>query len=119
MVKQFIRQDFMRHIKLGKHRKKVQKWRRPKGMHSKMRNKRKGYPASPGVGYKVSKKDRGKINNLMPKLIKNMKDLENAKSNSILIISKRLGAKKKIEIIKKAESMNLKILNLGGKNESK
>ncbi len=121
MAKKFLRQDIMRHIKLGKHRKKIQKWRRPKGMHSKMRNKRKGYPASPGVGYKAAKKDKGKINGLIPKMIQNMKDLENTNNKNIVIISKKLGARKKIEIIKRAEEMKLKIFNVKGeiKNESK
>ncbi len=114
----FLRQDYMRYFKLGKKRKKLQKWRRPKGRHSKMRKKRKGYPASPSIGYKKPAKEQDKIKNLTPKIVNNLKDLASAQKYNILVLAKRLGAKKRIEIIKKAEEMKLKILNLGGKNES-
>ncbi len=114
MAKKFLRQDYMRHIKLGKHRKKLQKWRSPKGMHSKMRNKRKGYPASPSVGYKSPKKEKGKILGLNPKIINNMKDLQNTAKNNIIIISQKIGARKRIEIIKKASESGIKILNAHG-----
>ena len=60
MAPTFIRQDYMRHIKIGSGRKKLLKWRRPKGRHSKMRKQRKGYPAIPTVGYKAPKKEYGK-----------------------------------------------------------
>ncbi len=120
MARNFLRQDFMRHIKLGKHRKKLQKWRRPKGRHSKMRNKRKGYPVSPGAGYKKSRNERGKILRLYPKLVTNIKDLTGADKDNIIIIASRVGARKRIELIKKAEEMKLKILNIKEriKNES-
>ncbi len=110
----FLRQDYMRHLKLGKNRKKLQKWRRPKGIHSKMRRQRKGYPVSPSPGYKKSKAERNKINGLIPVLINNLKDLEKINKTSIAVLSRKIGAKKKIEIIKKAEEMKLKILNLRG-----
>ncbi len=120
MGKKFIRQDYMRYIKLGKHRKKLLKWRRPRGTHSKMRRQRKGYPASPGVGYKNSKMNRGKIESLIPILINNINDLKKVGKENILIISRKIGAKKKIDLLKKISEMKLKVLNMpGGKNESK
>ena len=120
MAKKFLRQDFMRHIKLGKNRKKIQTWRRPKGRHSKMRKLRRGYPDSPTVGYKAPKEKKGKINSLIPRIIFNLNDLKKADKNNIIIIAKKVGARKKIELIKKAEDMKLIILNIAGdKNESK
>ncbi len=120
MAPVFIRQDYMRYIKLGKHRKKLLKWRRPRGRHSKMRKQRKGYPVSPGVGYKNARVARGKLENLTPILINNMKDLERTGKDHILIISKRIGAKKKMDLLKKASEMKLRIFNLpGGNNGSK
>src|SRR3989344_5543124 len=101
MAPTFIRQDYMRHIKIGSGRKKLLKWRRPKGRHSKMRKQRKGYPAIPTVGYKAPKKEYGKIKNLTPLMINNLSDLSKANSSNILIISRKIGAKKKIDVIKK------------------
>ncbi len=115
MPKRFLRQDTSLFFKLGRGRRKIQKWRKPKGRHSKMRQKRKSYPASPSIGYRSSLKERGKINNLYPLMVENLSDLGKAKKDSILVLSTRLGSKKKLEIIKKAQEHNLKILNLGGK----
>ncbi len=113
MRKKFIRQDYMRHLKIGKKRKKLQKWRKPKGRHSKMREKRKGYPISPSIGYK----SQGKT--IPAKLINNMSELKNLKEKSTIIIAKKVGAKKKMEIIKLAQEKKIKILNVKGrKNET-
>jgi large subunit ribosomal protein L32e len=114
MAKKFIRQDYMRYSKIGKGRKKLQKWRKPKGRDSKMREKRRSYPSSPTVGRKSPKAQTGKINNKTPILIKNQKDLNKLSSQNIAIISKRLGARKKLEIIKQAKEKDLPILNLHG-----
>jgi large subunit ribosomal protein L32e len=110
----FIRTDYWRSSKLGKNRKKLQVWRRAKGRHSKIRRRRKGYPAMPVIGYRTEKKGRDKIDNLDPILVHNLKDLENVPKNSIIIIA-RIGAKKKMTILKRAEEKRLKIANLGGK----
>ena len=52
MKKKFLRRDSVRFSKIGKNRKKIQKWRKPKGRDSKMRLKRKKsrvYSSSLGV----------------------------------------------------------------------
>ena len=112
MKKKFIRQDSSRYAKIGKNRKKLQKWRKPRGRHSKIRKKRKSYPGYPTIGHRTSRKDSGKIKNLSPVLINNLKDLDSVKKGSIIIISSRIGAKKKIEILKKAEETKTPILNV-------
>ena len=109
--KRFLRQDMMRYSKIGKRRKKLQKWIKPKGRHSKIRQKRKSYPRFVSIGYKKAKEDYGKIKGMTPILIYNLKDLERADKKNIIVIGK-IGAKKKIEIFKKALDMKLKILNL-------
>tara|TARA_Y100000310_G_C20315895_1_gene638422 strand:+ start:340 stop:693 length:354 start_codon:yes stop_codon:yes gene_type:complete len=114
-TKKFIRRDTKRYAKLGKNKKSKQKWRKPKGRDNKMRLKRFSYPDNPTVGHKSSKQVKGKIEGKTPILVKNFKDLASAGKESIIILSGRLGAKKKIEIIKKAEESKLKIINLGGK----
>ena len=61
MVRQFLRSDSVRHSRLGKGRRKLLKWRRPRGRHSKIRRHRFSYPVMPAVGYGVPRKDSGKI----------------------------------------------------------
>ncbi len=119
MAHRFLRQDTSLFFKLGRGRRKLQKWRKPKGRHSKMRQKRKSYPASPSIGYRTDTEERAKINNLYPLMIENMSDLKKANKDSILVLSSRLGSKKKLEIIKKAEEKKIKILNVGGQDEPK
>ncbi len=110
--KKFIRQETSRHFRIGKRRKKLQTWRRPKGRHSKMRKKRKSYPVSPSVGYKSPKKLAGRIFGLKPILISNLNELGRLNKDSAVIVARKVGARKKIEIIRKANEMNLKILNV-------
>ncbi len=113
MSKKFVRQEAVRYSKLGKNRKKLQKWRKPKGRDSKMRLKRKSYSASPTVGHRSPKKESGKIKDLFPVLVYNVKDLLKVNKNSIAIIAK-VGAKNRLEIIKEAEKNKIKILNVKG-----
>jgi large subunit ribosomal protein L32e len=113
MSRKFLRTDIRRFLKLGKSRRKLQVWRAARGVHSKIRRKRKGYPVMPTVGYKTSKKEYGKIGGLKPVLVHNLKELDKAGKNLIVIIA-RIGAKKKLEIIKKAQERGIKIANIGG-----
>ncbi|MFH1425770.1 MAG: eL32 family ribosomal protein [archaeon] len=108
MSKEFKRQEFMVHSKLGKNRKKLQKWRKPKGRDSKMRLKRKSYPKTVSIGYSSPKTKDPK-----PVLIHNIKDLLTTNKNTPIILA-RVGAKKKIEIIKLAQEKKIKILNIKG-----
>lgn len=106
--KEFIRRDLVRYSKLGKNRKKLRKWRRPKGRDNKMREKRKGYPKTVSIGYKSQKSGHQK-----PILIHNENEFKNLTKNTPIILAK-LGAKKKIHFIKKASELNLNILNVKG-----
>lgn len=107
----FLRRDWSRYSKLGKNRKKKQKWKNPKGRDNKMRERRKGYPAVISVGYKKDKKNYGKIENKSPVIVKNLNELEKIKKDEIVIIGK-IGKKKKIDMAKKAKEMKIKIHNL-------
>lgn len=79
-----------------------------------MRKKRKGYPISPRLGYKSSKKS------IIPIIIHSMNELKNLNNKDMIIIGKKVGARKKIEIIRKAEEMKIRILNASRrKNEIK
>jgi len=118
--KKFIRQDSNRYSKLGKNRKKLQGWRKPKGRDSKMRLSRKSYPATVSVGYKTAKASSGKIDNKVPILVHNMAELKKIGKDNVAILAS-IGAKKKLELIKFAEEKKIKITNLnkGLKNETR
>jgi large subunit ribosomal protein L32e len=107
----FIRRDLKRFSKLGKNRKKLQRWKRPKGRDNKMRLKRKSYPATVSIGYSSSRKEFGRVNGKIPVLVHNIKDLEKIGSDNVAILA-RVGAKKKLEIIKFAEDKKIKIANV-------
>jgi len=100
----FIRRTHNRYSKIGKRRKKKQKWRRPTGRDNKMREKRKGYPAVVAIGYKQGEKKKFRV-------IGNLKQLEKAEKGEIIVIG-NVGKKKKIEIVKKAEEKKIKIYRM-------
>ena len=113
-MKKFVRPDTFRFSRLGKNRRKLQKWRRVRGKSNKLRLGRMGYPVVPTIGHKGPRKDAGKVKGLMPKLVHNLAELQDIGKNEGAILA-RIGAKKKLELIKKAEELKIKILNLGGK----
>jgi len=102
----FLRRIWSRYPKLGKGRKKKQKWRKPKGRDNKMREKRRGYPVVVSVGYRKKSNERKKI-----KIISNLNDLNNLQKNEIVVVGK-IGKKKKIEVLKKALEMKISIQNV-------
>ena len=106
-MKKFIRRNWDRFSRLGKTRKKLRVWRKPKGRHSKTREKMKGYPAIVEIGYRTEKKTRQKKR----KMIYNTKDLESVGKDEIVVLGK-VGKKNKIEIAKKAKEMKINIQNL-------
>lgn len=106
-MKKFLRRTWSRYSKLGRKRKKKQKWRKPTGRDNKMREKTKGHPKIVSIGYKKSVK----INKKKQILVRNIQDLEKVKKNQIVIIG-HIGKKKKIEIAKKAKEMKTPIQNL-------
>ena len=107
MMKKFLRRTWDRYSKLGRKRKKKQKWRRPTGRDNKMRERKKGQPKIVSIGYKKSKK----MNEKNQILVRNISELEKAKKNQIVIIG-HVGKKKKIEIAKKAKEMKIPLQNL-------
>lgn len=113
MVK-FLRRSSDRYSKLGKRRKKKQKWKKPTGRDNKMREKRKGYPATVSIGYSTDKKERTLLKNKKPRQINNLKDLEKMKKNEIAVIG-NVGKKKKIDIAKKILEMNIETYNINPK----
>lgn len=114
MSHKFLRSDTNRFLRLGKKRRKLQKWRRARGKSNKLRLGRAGYPSVPKVGFRTARKEAGKINGFTPRLVHNLNELQSLGKNEVAILA-RIGARKKLELIKKAEEMKIKILNIGGK----
>lgn len=105
---EFIRQDNPKRMKVN------YKWRKPKGIHSKIRHHFKGRRKMPSPGYKSPKKVSGlhssglKIVNVF-----SVADITKIKKESDgIVIPKSIGRKKRLEILRKAKELNIQILNL-------
>ena len=103
----FVRQESWRYKRIKEN------WRRPRGLDSKMRRKIKGWPKCPEVGYRGPKAARG----LHPSgyeeiLVYNPDDLDKVDPEKQAIrIAHTVGIKKRMEIIAKATSKKIRILN--------
>lgn len=104
----FVRQDAHKKPRLEK------KWRKPKGIHSKMRLKLRGYRRSVSVGYGSPKKVRGLHNSgLKSIMINSIKDIEKLDSKKeCAAIAKTIGMKKRILLINKAKAVGVRIINI-------
>ena len=107
----FLRRTHGRYPKIGKRRKNKLKWRKPTGRDNKMRDKRRGYPASVSIGYQKDRKLEGSIEGKKAILVRNEKEIEKIKKNEIAILGK-VGKKKKIELAKKAKEMKIEIYKM-------
>tara|TARA_Y100000310_G_scaffold331077_1_gene404004 strand:+ start:2556 stop:3161 length:606 start_codon:yes stop_codon:yes gene_type:complete len=88
-------------------------WRKPKGLHSKLRLRKGGKGKVPRVGYGSPKLSKNLISGFKIAIIHNFKDLGNIdpKSENVLI-SKSVGKKKKVELLKKIKDLGIKVLNI-------
>lgn len=111
----FIRQDNPKRKKLN------YKWRKPKGIHSKIRHKFKGRRKMPSPGYKSPIKVKGlhssglKIINVHSAGSLN----EIKKQSEGIIVAKNVGMKKQLEIFKKAKELDIRVLNLNADGQIK
>ncbi len=100
----------------AKMKKKVDgsKWRKPKGMHGRVKkllSYHKG--AAPDIGYGSPKKIRGKhVSGLEIVEVKNINELLKVDAKSQIVKIANVGKKKKLEIIEKAIQKGIKISNL-------
>ena len=104
----FIRQD------THKRRKLSLKWRKPKGIHSKIRHHFKGRSKMPSPGFKSPLKVKNlHSSGLKMIMVSSAKDLEGIRSEMEgVIIPKNIGIKKRLVILKKAQELKITILNL-------
>jgi len=86
-------------------------WRRPRGLQSKMRLNLKGYCRCVSKGYRSPKKVRGFDKSGVNAIkVSCVKDLEQVKDEGVII--KKVGLRKKIEIVKKAVEKGITIINI-------
>ncbi len=90
------------------------KWRKPKGIQSKLRRQVKGHSKLVRIGYGGDKRTKGMDRNaLIPSRICNLKDLkELEKDKNSVIISHKVGLKNKLTIIKECLSKGFNIQNI-------
>lgn len=106
----FLRTDWHKKIKLGRGVKKNQKWHGAKGRQNKLRLGRKGRMQRPKIGWGANTKTKGFVEGLKTIRVENVAELLKIEKGFGVIIGK-VGAKKKSEIIAKANEMKIKILN--------
>jgi len=105
----FRTQDYFRFKRLGK------RWRRPKGLQSKLRIRKGGSGSKPSVGYSSPKAIktfvRYKNEFLLPVRVSSLNELNDVKKDAVVVISSKVGLKKIKQISDAAEKMGLKVFN--------
>ena len=103
----FKRQEWFKKKALGK------KWRKPRGIHSKLRKQEKAKGKLPRPGYGSPKLVKGlSREGYREVLVRNVKDLEKIKpKEEIAVIMSGVGKRKRFEIIEFAGKNNIKIQN--------
>ena len=104
----FIRQEGHVRKRLGT------KWRRPRGIHSKMREKRAGKHAQVRAGYRSLRKVRGlHKTGAVEILVSTISQLNKInKETQIAVFASTIGQKKRQEMLKKAIELGIKISNI-------
>lgn len=104
--KKFIRYKSVNQVKLKGG------WRRVRGMHNKVRLKKKGHIHKVSIGYGTKNETKNFYNSEFDyKLINNINDLNDI-SKKYILISRLIGLKKKIEILKKAKELKLNVIKV-------
>src|SRR3989338_7584328 len=104
----FIRQDIRKKARL-----KI-KWRKPRGLDSKIRRKLNGRAKPVSQGYRSPKNVRGlHKSGLQQSIIRTTKDMDKpSPKENCLVISSSLGKRKRVEILKKAKEENFQVVNI-------
>lgn len=88
-------------------------WRRPKGIDSAIRKREKSQPAIPRIGYRSAAKLRGiHPSGLQEVLVHNLGELEGLRPKVHAVrIGHRVGDRKRLAILEKADDLGLHVLN--------
>ena len=105
----FVRQESWRYTRVKN------RWRKPKGVDSKMRLGRKGWPDSPNVGYKTPKAVRGlHPSGFYEALVYTTAGLEGLDPKQVALrIASNVGARKRIVLLEEARKRGFLVLNPG------
>lgn len=96
------------------------RWKRPKGLQSKMRERRKGNPKYIEPGYGSPAAVRGATaEGLFPVVVRNISDLGKVRGDDGVIISATVSIRNKAVIAKAAAERKLKLLNLNAEELAK
>ncbi len=103
----FVRPESWRYVRLHP------EWRKPKGLDNKIRKSFKGYPKRVKIGYGGPAKARGyHPSGHLDVLVHNPAQLsELIPERDAVRIGRRVGAKKRAEILKRATELGLRVLN--------
>jgi len=94
-------------------------WRRPKGIDSMIRKREKGHPTMPRIGYRSSRKLRGlHPSGMQEVLVYNIKDMDELHPKLHAVrIAHRVGDRKRLAILERADDLGLHVLNPQLKSE--
>jgi len=103
----FVRPESWRYVRLHP------EWRKPKGLDNKIRKSFKGYPKRVKIGYGGPAKARGyHPSGHLDVLVHNPTQLDELiPERDAVRIGRRVGAKKRAEILKRATELGLRVLN--------
>lgn len=91
----------------GNFKKRLEKkWKKPKGRHSKLREKRRGMHKMPSIGFKQSEKDRQK-----QLIINNLNDLNSLKKGDKVRLSGKVSNKNKLKILNECAKKGIIVSN--------
>ncbi len=94
-------------------------WRRPKGIDSMVRKREKGHPKMPRIGYRSPSKLRDYHPSGMKEvLVHNLQELEGLHPKVHAVrIAHRVGDRKRLAILERADDLGLRVLNPQLKSE--
>ncbi len=87
-------------------------WRKPKGITNKRRLNRKGHPDNVRPGFGSLASSRNMVDNLEIVFVNSLSDFVGLDPKVHCVVLGRAGKQKKLDLIKKAEELKLKIINL-------
>lgn len=103
----FNRQEYKKHVKLKK------KWKRPRGITSKLRMHERSRGRLPSPGFSSPKKVRGLSRSGLEVVhVSNPSQLNEEMKNKSVLISSGVGKRKKTDILNKAKELGINIENI-------
>jgi len=86
-------------------------WRKPKGIHSKLRRGFRGHKMAPSIGFASPKAVCGlNRKGLLPVIVLNVNDLNKVEKDCVAVIGASVGMKKRVQVLTKAKEKNIVVL---------